>query len=200
MMARKVKVQESPVVAPDTAIIKTRKKDQTIEYKTLKLFRHMARAVSPPPVLTVSEWADRYRKLSSESAAEPGQWNTDRAPYQRDIMDSVNDPMVEDIVIMSSAQVGKTEIILNIIGFYIDYDPAPILVVQPTVTPMAQDFSKDRLATMIRDTPVLTGKVRDVKSRSSGNTILHKTFPGGHVTIAGANSRPAWLPGRCGSS
>ena len=195
MMARKVKVQESPVVAPDTAIIKTRKKDQTIEYKTLKLFRHMARAVSPPPVLTVSEWADRYRKLSSESAAEPGQWNTDRAPYQRDIMDSVNDPMVEDIVIMSSAQVGKTEIILNIIGFYIDYDPAPILVVQPTVTPMAQDFSKDRLATMIRDTPVLTGKVRDVKSRSSGNTILHKTFPGGHVTIAGANS-PSSLASR----
>ena len=166
MMAKKIRVQESPVVAPGTAVIKTRKKDQTIEYKTLKLFRHMARAVSPPPVLTVSEWADRYRKLSSESAAEPGQWNTDRAPYQRDIMDSINDPMVEDIVIMSSAQVGKTEIILNIIGFYIDYDPAPILVVQPTVTPMAQDFSKDRLATMIRDTPVLTGKVRDVKSRS----------------------------------
>ena len=195
MMAKKIRVQESPVVAPDTAVIKTRKKDQTIEYKTLKLFRHMARAVSPPPVLTVSEWADRYRKLSSESAAEPGQWNTDRAPYQRDIMDSINDPMVEDIVIMSSAQVGKTEIILNIIGFYIDYDPAPILVVQPTVTPMAQDFSKDRLATMIRDTPVLTGKVRDVKSRSSGNTILHKTFPGGHVTIAGANS-PSSLASR----
>lgn len=195
MMAKKIRVQESPVVSPDTAVIKTRKKDQTIEYKTLKLFRHMARAVSPPPVLTVSEWADRYRKLSSESAAEPGQWNTDRAPYQRDIMDSINDPMVEDIVIMSSAQVGKTEIILNIIGFYIDYDPAPILVVQPTVTPMAQDFSKDRLATMIRDTPVLTGKVRDVKSRSSGNTILHKTFPGGHVTIAGANS-PSSLASR----
>ena len=195
MMAKKIRVQESPVVAPGTAVIKTRKKDQTIEYKTLKLFRHMARAVSPPPVLTVSEWADRYRKLSSESAAEPGQWNTDRAPYQRDIMDSINDPMVEDIVIMSSAQVGQTEIILNIIGFYIDYDPAPILVVQPTVTPMAQDFSKDRLATMIRDTPVLTGKVRDVKSRSSGNTILHKTFPGGHVTIAGANS-PSSLASR----
>ena len=107
MMAKKIRVQESPVVAPGTAVIKTRKKDQTIEYKTLKLFRHMARAVSPPPVLTVSEWADRYRKLSSESAAEPGQWNTDRAPYQRDIMDSINDPMVEDIVIMSSAQVGS---------------------------------------------------------------------------------------------
>ena len=187
-MRKKVKIEQSPLVEPDTVIIKTRHKDRGVEFKTLKLFRDLAKAVSPPPVLTVSQWADRYRRLSPESAAEPGQWNTDRAPYQREIMDSVNDPLVEHIVIMSSAQVGKTELILNIIGYYIDYDPAPMLVVQPTLKPMAEDFSKDRLAPMIRDTPTLAGKVHDVKSRASGNTILHKTFPGGHVTIAGANS------------
>ena len=194
-MNSKVKIESSPLVVSDKMILKTRRKNKSIEFKTLKLFREIAKAVSPPPLLTVSQWADRYRKLSAESAAEPGQWNTDRAPYQREIMDSVNDPMVEDIVIMSSAQVGKTELILNIIGYYIDYDPAPMLVVQPTVKPMAEDFSKDRLAPMIRDTPTLTGKVRDAKSRTSGNTILHKVFPGGHVTIAGANS-PSSLASR----
>lgn len=187
-MRKKVKIEQSPLVEPDTVILKTRHKDRGVEFKTLKLFRDLAKAVSPPPVLTVSQWADRYRRLSPESAAEPGQWNTDRAPYQREIMDCVNDPLVEHIVIMSSAQVGKTELILNIIGYYIDYDPAPMLVVQPTLKPMAEDFSKDRLAPMIRDTPTISGKVHDVKSRNSGNTILHKTFPGGHVTIAGANS------------
>ena len=187
-MRKKVKIEQSPLVEPDTVIIKTRHKDRGVEFKTLKLFRDLAKAVSPPPVLTVSQWADRYRRLSPESAAEPGQWNTDRAPYQREIMDCVNDPLVEHVVIMSSAQVGKTELILNIIGYYIDYDPAPMLVVQPTLKPMAEDFSKDRLAPMIRDTPTISGKVHDVKSRNSGNTILHKTFPGGHVTIAGANS------------
>lgn len=164
------------------------KKVCKIEFKTLRLFQNLAKAVSPPPDLTISQWADRYRRLSPESAAEPGQWDTDRAPYQREIMDSVTDPIVEDTVVMSSAQVGKTELILNIIGYFIDYDPAPILIVQPTVHPMAEDFSKDRLAPMIRDTPTLTRKVRDVKAKTSGNTILHKTFPGGHVTIAGANS------------
>ena len=166
-----------------------------IEFKTMRLFQKLAKAVSPPRVLTVSQWADYYRRLSAESAAEPGQWSTDRAPYQREIMDSVNDPLVEEIVIMSSAQVGKTELLLNIIGYYIDYDPAPILVVQPTLKPMAEDFSKDRLAPMIRDTPALARKVRDVKAKSSGNTILHKAFPGGHVTIAGANS-PSSLASR----
>lgn len=80
---------------------------------------------------------------------------------------------------------------MNTIGYYVDYDPAPILVVQPTLD-MAQAFSKDRLAPMIRDTPALTDKVKDSKSRDSGNTILHKKFPGGHITMAGANS-PASL-------
>ena len=102
-------------------------------------------------------------------------------------MDAVNDARCEDIIIMSSAQVGKTELILNIIGYYIDYDPSPILVLQPTLE-MAQTFSKDRLAPMLRDTPALKGKVKDARSRDSGNTILHKTFPGGHITMVGANS------------
>jgi len=195
MGSKKVRAVKSPLLEPDTVVCRARHRDGRVEYKTLKLFHEIAKAVSPPPLLTVSQWADRYRKLSAESSAEPGQWNTDRAPYQREIMDAVGDPLVEDIVIMSSAQVGKTELLLNIIGYYIDYDPAPMLVVQPTAKPMAEDFSKDRLAPMIRDTPVLAGKVHDAKARSSGNTILHKTFPGGHITVAGANS-PSSLASR----
>lgn len=95
---------------------------------------------------------------------------------------------------MSSAQVGKTELLLNALGYFVDYDPAPILLLQPTLE-MAQTFSKDRLAPMCRDTPALKGKIQDAKSRSSGNTMLHKTFPGGHITMAGANS-PASLASR----
>lgn len=162
-------------------------KEKKIDSKTLNLFRNIAKVLSPPPELTVSEWADRYRKLSPESSAEPGQWNTDRAPYQRGIMDAVIDAGCETVVIMSSAQVGKTELILNTIGYYIDYDPSPILCLQPTLE-MAQAFSKDRLAKMIRDTPVLRGKVKDARARDSENTILHKSFPGGHITMVGANS------------
>ena len=162
-------------------------KERKIDSKTLNLFRNIAKVLSPPPELTVSQWADKYRKLSPESSSEPGQWNTDRAPYQREIMDAVVDSAVETVVIMSSAQVGKTELILNTIGYYIDYDPAPILCLQPTLE-MAQAFSKDRLAKMIRDTPVLRGKVKDARARDSENTILHKSFPGGHITMVGANS------------
>lgn len=139
-MNSRIKTKQTAPVKPDTAVLKTKRAGGKVEYKTLKLFSELAKAVSPPPILTVSQWADRYRRLSAESAAEPGQWNTNRAPYQREIMDAVNDPLVEEIVIMSSAQVGKTELLLNIIGYYIDYDPAPMLVVQPTIE-MGQTLS-----------------------------------------------------------
>lgn len=161
--------------------------EKQVDGKTVNLFRNIAKILSPPPELTVSQWADNYRKLSQEASSEPGQWNTNRAPYQREIMDAVNDAGCEEVIIMSSAQVGKTELLLNVIGYYIDYDPSPILCLQPTLE-MAQTFSKDRLAPMLRDTPVLRGKVKDARARDSGNTILHKTFPGGHITMAGANS------------
>ena len=150
--------------------------------------------VRPPPKLTVSQWADAHRKLSPEASAEPGQWKTERAPYLRGIMDALSDPARDQICLMKSAQTGGTEVINNIVGYYIDQDPAPILLVQPTLE-MGKAWSKDRLAPMLRDSPALRGKVKDARSRDADNTVLHKVFPGGHITIAGANS-PASLASR----
>lgn len=109
-------------------------------------------------------------------------------------MNALSEPGINKIVFMTSSQVGKTEILLNIIGYYISQDPAPILVMQPTLE-IAETFSKDRLSTMLRDTPCLMGLVADPRARDSGNTVLHKTFLGGHVTAVGANS-PAGLASR----
>jgi Bacteriophage tail assembly protein len=162
--------------------------------KTIKLFNRIAKNISPPPALTVSEWADLYRKLSSETSAEPGQWHTDRAPYQREMMDAVNDPEIEEVVFKTSSQVGKSEIVNNIAGYFIDNDPCPMLMIQPTIE-MAEDYSKRRLAPMFKDTEVLTKKVADSKTRDTNNTILMKQFPGGSLALAGANS-PAGLASR----
>ena len=142
---------------------------------------------TPPPNLKISDWADAYRKLSPESSAEAGAWRTDRAPYQREIMDAFNDPDIQRIAFIKSAQVGATEILLNVIGYYIDQDPAPMLIMQPTLQ-MAQAFSKDRLATMIRDSEKIRDCVKDPRSRDSGNTVLSKKFAGGNLNIVGSNS------------
>jgi len=151
------------------------------------VIQQTSQAWTPPPNLKISDWADSYRKLSPESSAESGAWKTSRAPYQREIMDSFNDPSIQRIVFMKSAQVGATEILLNVIGYYIDQDPSPMLVMQPTLQ-MGQAFSKDRLATMIRDSEKIRGCVKDPRSRDSGNTVLSKKFPGGNLNIVGSNS------------
>ncbi len=153
------------------------------------------KVLKPPPKFTVSSWADSNRKLDSQSSAEAGAWATSRAEYQRGIMDACSDPAIKEVVVMAGAQLGKSEALLNIIGYHIDHDPCPILMLQPTES-MAQSFSKDRVATgLLRSTPCLFGKVKDPRARDSNNTTLHKVFPGGSISLVGANS-PAGLASR----
>ena len=158
------------------------------------IWQQLSEVWKSPPELSIDQWSDNYRKLSSESSAEAGQWRTDRVPFQREIMQVITDPKVEEVVFMKSAQVGATEMLLNTIAYYIDQEPSSILCIQPSLS-MAQAFSKDRLAPMLRDTPKLKGKVKDARSRDSENTTLHKKFPSGHITIVGANS-PSGLASR----
>ena len=169
-------------------------KERQAKRLTEHLDEVIERSLRPPPKLTVSEWADTYRQLSRESSAVSGQWSTSKAEYQRGMMDAVSDSRYETVVLMTCAQIGKTELINNVLGYHIHQDPAPILVVHPTVE-MANAWSKDRLSPAIRDTPVLTRLIADPKSRDSGNTVLHKSFTGGRVTASGANS-PASLASR----
>lgn len=158
------------------------------------LWRYTMALFLPPKKQTVSEWADENRILSTDYSAEPGRWKTDRAPYQREIMDSFTQPGIWEIVIMASAQVGKSEIELNMMGCAIANDPGPILYIQPTES-IAEDYSKRRIAPMLAACPTLRDKVFKAKGRDAANTITMKTFPGGSLAIIGANA-PAELAGR----
>ena len=148
------------------------------------------RAVSnfmPPEQLTVTEWADKYRRLSPEVSAEAGRWRTSRTPYLEEIMNAFTDPHVNRIAVAASSQVGKTEMEMNMIAYMIDIDPGPAMFVLPTVD-NGKDMSKRRIAPMVRDTKPLKRKVASSKSRDSDNTLLKKIYPGGMLTITGSNS------------
>ena len=144
----------------------------------------------PPENMTVSQWADKYRVLSRESAAEAGPWRNERTPYMVEIMDAFDDPRVHDLTVVAMSQTGKSELELNIIGKIIHQDPAPILYIQPDLNE-AKKFSTVRVAPMIRDCKVLRNRVADVKSRDSRNTILQKSFPGGMLTMVGSQTPSA---------
>lgn len=156
--------------------------------------RRCAARLEPPPILTVTEWADEYRFLSQESSAQRGKYRSSVTPYAKEPMNDAGDMAVQSVCLMFASQTGKTEILNNVAGYFIQADPAPIMVVQPTVE-LGESWSKERLVPMVRDTPVLTGLVKDPKSRDSGNTIRMKSFPGGNIAIVGANA-PSGLAGR----
>ena len=142
----------------------------------------------PDALLTVSEWADRYRRLSGKAAAEPGPWRTERTPYLREVMDALSPSSpVERVVLMSGSQIGKTECGNNWVGYVIHKSPGPMMVVQPTVE-MAKRNSKQRIDPLIEESDVLRQLVKSPRSRDSGNTVLSKEFPGGMLVMTGANS------------
>lgn len=108
---------------------------------------------APPPLLTVSEWADAYRMLSSKGASEPGPYRTDRTPYVREPANLLSESSdVEVVVLQWGAQVGKSECGNNWLGYVMDVAPGPIMAVQPTID-MAKRYSRQRIASMIAETP-----------------------------------------------
>lgn len=155
-----------------------------------KAMRKALVGMTPPDDLTVSQWAEAKRRLSAESAAEPGPWRTERTPYLREPMDAFTDPKVRHIVMVAASQVGKSEFLNNCIGYIIDEDPGSILFVHPT-TIDAQEYSKLRIAPMLRDSPALRQKIAAPKSRDSHNTILQKAYPGGILTMCGSTEAHA---------
>jgi phage terminase large subunit GpA-like protein len=120
--------------------------------------------LKPDPFLTVSQWSDQYRILSSKSAAEPGRWRTHRTPYLKEIMDhlSPHSP-VQRIVFMKGAQIGGTECGNNWIGYVIHLAPGPMMAVSPTVE-MAKRNSKQRIDPQLEDTPELRSLVKPARS------------------------------------
>jgi len=158
-----------------------------------------ASACVPRPRLTVSAWADTFRRVAPGTSPEPGPWSTDRAPYLRGIMDALNDPAVETVVVMVGSQLGKSEGVLNMLGYFVDQDPSPILLVLPTIEAV-EAFSKERIDPTFRATPALRGKLEGGEgergsSRKSNQTIRLKAFPGGYLAMAGANA-PTGLASR----
>jgi phage terminase large subunit GpA-like protein len=157
-----------------------------VRQKTIRLFERIIQDVmSPPDDLTVSQWAEKFRVLSSESAAEPGPWRNERTPYLVEVMDAFTDPYIRHLVMVAASQVGKTEFEINVIGYIIDQDPGSILYIHPTVVD-AKEFSRLRIDPMFRDCPTIKKKIVQTAKRNSANTITQKTYPGGILTLCGS--------------
>ena len=146
------------------------------------------KGVEPDSYMSVSDWADEYRVLSSKSASEPGRWRTARTPYLREIMDCLSPKSpIQKVVFMKGAQIGGTECGNNWLGYIMHKAPGPIMAVSPTVE-MAKRNSRQRIDPLIEDCPALKGIVSSPRARDKGNTMLSKDFQGGVLVMTGATT------------
>lgn len=157
------------------------------------------RKCRPRSRMTGSHWADKYRYVAPGTSSEPGPWRTSRVPYLAEPMDTMTDSRTEITVMMCSSQIGKSELLLNIMGYYSDQEPSPQLMLQPTVE-AAESFSKERIDPTFRYSSGLKNKLEEGQdgrgtSRKSSTTIRMKHYPGGYLALVGANS-PAGLASR----
>lgn len=155
--------------------------------KVALLRQTVRKALTPPPRISVVEWADRYRKLAKEAGSTSGNWETATVEIARGPMLAVTEPGVHIITAMVCTQLMKTALLENTFGYFADLDPCPILLLQPKED-AAEQFSKERIAPLIRVTPVLRQLITTTKTRESDNTLLYKAFPGGFLAMAGAGS------------
>ena len=158
----------------------TQSKDERLE-------RSWRRGLTPPPRISVPEWADRFRKLAPEAGSTSGDWSTRTVEIARGPMLAVTELGVETITGMVCTLLMKTALIENAVGFFVHLDPAPMLIVQPKEA-AAEQFSKERITPLIRATPVLRKLIGTKKTRSAEETLLYKAFPGGFLALAGAGS------------
>lgn len=145
------------------------------------------------PRLVVSAWTDRNRVIGRGYPSPfPGPWRTARTPYLREPMDAFIDPSVETLVLLFSSQIGKSEMLLNTMLYAYGVDPAPGMLVLPTLD-LAAGVSSDRLAPALKTCTALT--VGSQKSRNTDDAVYHKRINGAPLTMSGANS-PASLSSR----
>ncbi|MCD8329456.1 MAG: phage terminase large subunit family protein, partial [Lachnospiraceae bacterium] len=140
------------------------------------------RYLRPPENISVSEWAEKYRVLDSKSSAFPGPWRNDKTPYLTGIMDEFLNYETEEIIFSKPSQIGGTEILQNLLGYIVQQDPAPTMVVYPTDT-LAESVSANRLKPMFRASPTLKARFRETESSK-----LELQFEGMYLSLVGSNS------------
>lgn len=179
-------IKGAPIMMPAPAV--QRRSTVAIPHGVGRIYGELSKALKPKPITSLSDWADRNRILVSTASAEAGMWRTSRTPYLREIQDclSASSP-VQRVVLRFAAQLGKTEVGLNWIGYVVEHAPAPMFIALPTLD-VCDSWGVQRLDPMLASTPSIT-HIFDVKSRrTAGNSARIKVFPGGGLFMGGANS------------
>lgn len=152
----------------------------TLQANINHVAENLLAGLRPPPEMTISQWAEKYRILAGTASSEPGRWSNARTPYLVEIMDELSpQSSATDVVFMKGSQIGGTEVLINTALYYIKHCPSPIGQFQ-TTEQTAKRFLKQR------ENPAFTAM--GMNDLFYGDEMYIKEFPGGILTTGWSNS------------
>lgn len=152
----------------------------TLQANINHVVENLLAGLRPPPEMTISQWAEKYRILAGTASSEPGRWSNARTPYLVEIMDELSpQSSATDVVFMKGSQIGGTEVLINTALYYIKHCPSPIGQFQ-TTEQTAKRFLKQR------ENPAFTAM--GMNDLFYGDEMYIKEFPGGILTTGWSNS------------
>ena len=152
----------------------------TLQANVNHVAENLLAGLRPPPEMTISQWAEKYRILAGTASSEPGRWSNARTPYLVEIMDELSpQSSATDVVFMKGSQIGGTEVLINTALYYIKHCPSPIGQFQ-TTEQTAKRFLKQR------ENPAFTAM--GMNDLFYGDEMYIKEFPGGILTTGWSNS------------
>ena len=151
------------------------------------LHRRFDSIFKPKPILTGSQWADKYYMLSPESSAAPGKWHT--YPWQVDILDAMCDNKTKIVVLKKPTRIGFTKLISIAHAYFIHQRPSVQLHYQPN-DDEAKGYAEDELETMIRDNKEISNLIEtpNTRGRIKKEKTVKKLYQGGYIEVLGSES------------
>lgn len=153
-------------------------------------FSSLASAVIPPEHIDPAEWAQKYRYIAANSGSpRPGKWDNATTPYLVEPMQALSpDDPCAGVICKMSAQVGKTEIGINWLGYVADIDRKAMMITQPGIVQLVK-FNREKLQPSIDATPRMRAAIApEGHGADSGSTARYKDFAGGGCRLGSANA------------
>jgi|WetSurMetagenome_2_1015567.scaffolds.fasta_scaffold15333_4 terminase, large subunit len=150
--------------------------------RLLKLFDVERVILKPPERIPPAEWTQSNRVLVQPSEIK-GPLMLKMTPYNVPILNCVQDSQVETIVICKSAQLGLTEALISMVGYYCDQEPCPVMFCmadEDTATYM----SRERIQRMFRASPKLAGLIIEPLFNQHEMSLAN----GAYIALAWASS------------
>ncbi|MDN5077638.1 phage terminase large subunit family protein [Aliarcobacter butzleri] len=152
-----------------------------------ELLRYFKKGFEPDPLMTVSEWADNFRVLPSESSSQPGQYRTETMPYLEEIAYELSPQSpTDEVSVIKGTQLGFTELGNNMLFCYADLYPCPMLQILPTETAV-KTHALSKLWPSIEASPRLKNTFKKRKTQD-GSSIYSLMFKGGNIALGWSNS------------